>query len=182
MGKGVSTCATCDGAFFKGRDIVVVGGGDAALEEGSFLTRFAKSVTVVHRRQEFRATKLLVERAKGNPKMAFFLDEVVTEIVGAERVEGVRIKNVVTGAERLHATEGVFIMVGHLPNTGFLKGTVDLDKAGYIVADARQRTSVEGIWAAGECADSIYRQLITSAGDGVKAALEATRWLEANPA
>lgn len=182
MGRGVSTCATCDGAFFRGRDIVVVGGGDAALEEGIFLTRFANSLKVIHRRQEFRATKLLVERATANAKMEFFLDQIVTEVLGADKVEGVRIKNVATGEERLHPTEGVFIMVGHLPNTGFLKGFVELDEAGYIKANARQATSVPGIWAAGECADSIYRQLVTSAGDGVKASLEATRWLEENPA
>lgn len=178
MGRGVSTCATCDGAFFRDREVVVVGGGNSALEEGAFLTRFASKVTVVHRRQGFRATPLIVERARSNPKMAWELDQVVEAVLGDDTVAGVRVRHVPTGEQRDLGADGVFVLIGHDPNTGFLQGFVDLDEDGYVVVDPGQATSREGVWAAGDCADPRYKQLVTSAGDGVKAALNAIHWLE----
>ncbi len=176
-GRGVSYCATCDGAFFKDKKVVVVGGGDSALEEGLFLTRYASSVTVFHRRDSLRAGAVLQKRAFAHPKMKFVWNTVVTEVVGKEKVEAVKIKNLQTGEENLFPTDGVFIFIGHTPNTQIFKDQIEM-KDGYIQVDERMHTSVEGVFAAGEAADSHFRQVITSAGMGAAAAIEATHFLE----
>jgi thioredoxin reductase (NADPH) len=177
VGKGVSYCATCDGAFFKGKRVVVVGGGDSALEESLFLTRFASSVTIVHRRDKFRAGALLQNRARQNPKINFILNHVVTEVAGKEKVEAVKIKNVLTGEVTERPTDGIFIFVGHTPNTQLFQDQLDMEN-GYIRIDQRMHTSIPGVFAAGEAADSHFKQVITSAGMGAAAAIEATRFLE----
>ncbi|MBN1991549.1 MAG: thioredoxin-disulfide reductase [Anaerolineae bacterium] len=176
-GRGVSYCATCDGFFFRERDIVVVGGGDSALEEAIFLTRFARSVTVIHRRDELRAGPILQTRAKKNEKINFIWDTVVTRIKGEAAVTGLELKNVKTGETWTHPTDGVFIAIGHIPNSALFKGQLEIDEQGFIVTDRRLRASVEGVWAAGEITDSVFRQAITSAGMGAAAAIEAERWL-----
>jgi thioredoxin reductase (NADPH) len=177
-GRGVSYCATCDGWFFKDRDIVVVGGGDSALEESLFLTRFASSVTIVHRRDELRAGPHMQARAGANPKISFRYNAVVTEVKGGERVEAVTLEDKKTGERRDLTTDGVFIFIGHVPNTGLFKDILDLDERGYLIVDRQMRTSVEGVFAAGEVADPTFRQVITSAGMGAAAAMMAQRWLE----
>ena len=179
VGRGVSYCGTCDGWFFKDKDIVVVGGGDSALEEGLFLTRFANSVTIIHRRDELRAGAILQKRAFNNPKIKFIWDTVVTEIQGENAVSAVKLENVKTGEETIHATNGVFIFIGHTPNTEMFAGQIDLDEAGYIVISQQMETSKPGVYAAGEVADPDFRQVITSAGMGAAAAISATRYLEA---
>jgi thioredoxin reductase (NADPH) len=176
-GKGVSYCATCDGWFFKEKKVVVVGGGDSALEEGLFLTRYANSVTIFHRRESLRAGAVLQKRALEHPKMKFVWNTVLSEVVGKEKVEAVRTKNVQTGEEGLFPTEGVFIFIGHTPNTRMFEGQVKM-KNGYIKVDDHMNTSVAGVYAAGEAADSHFRQVITSAGMGAAAAIEATHFLE----
>uniref|UniRef100_A0A7C4PKM5 Thioredoxin reductase n=1 Tax=Anaerolinea thermolimosa TaxID=229919 RepID=A0A7C4PKM5_9CHLR len=177
-GKGVSYCATCDGWFFKDKRVVVVGGGDSALEEGLFLTRYATSVTVIHRRSQLRAGAILQSRAFANEKMHFIWDTVVTEIVGKDAVQAVRLKNLKSGEETLFPTDGVFIFIGHTPNTQIFQGQLEIDENGYIVVDKRMRTSVPGVFAAGEAADSLYRQVVTSAGMGAAAAMQAVKFLE----
>lgn len=177
-GKGVSYCATCDGHFFQGKDVIVVGGGDSALEEGLFLTRFATSVTIIHRRDELRGGKILQNRAFNNPKIKFIWDSVVTEILGDGIVNGVKIKNVKTGGEHVEETEGVFIFIGHTPNTELFEGKLPMDEKGYLIVDAKMQTGVPGVYAAGEVADSTFRQVITSAGMGTAAAMQAIRFLE----
>lgn len=177
-GRGVSYCATCDGWFFRDKKVVVIGGGDSALEEGIFLTRYARSVTIIHRRDTFRAGAILQKRARDNEKINFVLNSVVTEVVGTEAVEAVQVKNVLTGEESQIPTDGVFIFIGHTPNTGFVRGQLEMDKAGYIVTDKLMQTSVEGVFAAGEAADPNYRQVITSAGMGAAAAMQAVKYLE----
>lgn len=177
-GRGVSYCATCDGHFFQGKDVVVVGGGDSALEEGLFLTRFATSVTIIHRRDELRAGAILQKRAFSNPKIKFIWDTVVTEIVGEEIVKAVKLHNKVTGEDSVMETEGVFIFIGHLPNTHLFEGKLEMDDQGYLVVDSYMRTGVPGVFAAGEVADSHFRQVVTSAGMGAAAAMQATRFLE----
>ena len=177
-GRGVSYCATCDGWFFKDKRVVVVGGGDSALEEGLFLTRYATSVTVIHRRSQLRAGAILQSRAFANEKMHFIWDTVVTEIVGKDAVEAVRLKNLKSGEETLFPTDGVFIFIGHTPNTQIFQGQLEIDENGYIVVDKRMRTSVPGVFAAGEAADSLYRQVVTSAGMGAAAAMQAVKFLE----
>lgn len=177
-GRGVSWCGTCDGWFFREKDVVVVGGGDSAIEEGIFLTRYASSVTVIHRRDTLRAGAILQSRAFANPKMKFLWNTVVTEISGKDAVESVRLQNVVTGEEIEHKTDGVFIFIGHTPNTSLFKGQVDMDAGGYIQANGLMETSVPGVYAAGEAADPNFRQVITSAGMGAAAAMQAIKFLE----
>ena len=177
-GRGVSYCATCDGWFFKDRDVVVVGGGDSALEEGIFLTRYADTVTIVHRRDEFRAGPILQERARTNPKMRFIWNTVVKEISGDGAVEEIRLEDVRTGDKKTHPVEGVFIFIGHTPNTDLFKGQLDMDEHGYLIVDQYMRTNVPGVFAAGEVADSHFRQVITSAGMGAAAAMEAGHYLD----
>ena len=180
-GTGVSYCGTCDGFFFRGKDIVVVGGGDSALEEGIFLTRFAKSVNIIHRRDELRGGVQLQQRAFNNDKISFTWNTVVEEIVGGDNgVEAVRLKNRVTGEETLHATDGVFIFIGHDPNNAVFGEQIALNENGYIITDQRYRTNVDGVFAAGEIQDEIWRQVATSVGQGTSAAMSAIQWLEAN--
>jgi thioredoxin reductase (NADPH) len=177
-GRGVSYCATCDGWFFIDKKVVVVGGGDSAMEESVFLTRYASDITIIHRREALRAGALLQERARGNPKIKFIWSTVVTEIVGVEKVEAVRLKNVNTGEEALYLTDGVFIFIGHTPNTHMFKGQLKMDGKGYIKVDNLMQTNIPGVFAAGEVADPNFRQVVTSAGMGAAAAIQATRFLE----
>jgi thioredoxin reductase (NADPH) len=176
-GKGVSYCATCDGSFFKDKEVAVVGGGDSALEEALFLTRFASSVTIIHRRNELRAGVLLQKRANENPKIHFLLDSVVEEIKGKDKVNSLLIKNTAKNLNNILKVDGVFIFIGHTPNTQLFKTCLDLDDKGYLEVDQRMRTKIPGIFAAGEAADGLYRQVITSAGMGAAAGIEATRFL-----
>ena len=176
-GRGVSYCATCDGWFFNGKEVVVVGGGDSALEEGLFLTRFASKVTIIHRRDELRAGKVLQKRAFSNEKIQFIWNSVVEEIIGDEKVSGVRLHNRVTGEDSVFPTDGVFVFIGHTPNSQLFQGQLEIDEHGYLVVDRYYRTSKEGVWAAGEIADSTFRQVITSAGMGASAAIMVERWL-----
>lgn len=177
-GRGVSYCATCDGWFFKEKKVVVIGGGDSALEEAIFLTRFATSVTIVHRRDELRAGAILQRRATENPKISFIWDTVPEEILGKDGVEGVRLRNLKTGEETTFAADGMFIFIGHTPNTQIFKGQVDLDGNGYIQTDMTMKTNIPGVFAAGEVMDSHFRQVVTSAGMGAAAAIQAGRYLE----
>lgn len=177
-GRGVSYCATCDGWFFKDKDVVVVGGGDSALEEGLFLTRYANSITIIHRRDELRAGVILQKRAQSNPKVKFIWDSIVTDILGDDAVTSVRLKNVKTGDETEIPTDGVFIFIGHDPNSQLFNDQVDMDELGYLSVDSRMHTSVPGVYAAGEIADSTFRQVITSAGMGAAAAMQAIHFLE----
>jgi thioredoxin reductase (NADPH) len=177
-GHGVSYCATCDGYFFKEKRVVVVGGGDSALEEGLFLTRYAYSVTIVHRRDSLRAGAILQKRAHDNPKIHFVWNSVISEIVGDRLVEGVKVQNVVSGEESLLPTDGVFIFIGHTPNTNLFKGQLDMDERGYIKTDLLMQASVPGVYAAGEAADPNFRQVVTSAGMGAAAAMQAIKYLE----
>ena len=178
-GRGVSYCATCDGWFFKDKKVVIVGGGDSALEEGLFITRYASSVTVIHRRDELRASPLLQKRAKEHQKMNFIWDTVLTEVVGTEKVDTLKLKNVKTGVESTFDTDGLFIFIGHIPNTQMFTGQVEMSELGYVVVNDKMETSVEGVYAAGEIADPHFRQVVTSAGMGAAAAIQATRFLEA---
>lgn len=180
LGKGVSSCATCDGAFFKGAKLVVVGGGDSAMEEATFLTRFASEVTLVHRRDTFRASKIMVDRALSNPKIKVIYDTGIEEILGDESVKGARVKNLKTGKISELPCEGFFVAIGHEPNTAFLKGQLDLDPKGYIILPKRPTTytNVPGVFAAGDVQDTIYRQAITAAASGCSAAIDAERYLE----
>jgi len=177
IGHGVSSCATCDGFFFKGKEIAVVGGGDAALEEANFLTKFASKVTVIHRRDELRASKIMQERAKKNPKITFIWNSEVTEVLGSERIEGLKLRDTVTGKESEFKTEGLFVAIGHAPNTPFLNNQVEVDKKGYIVVKNNTYTSVEGVFVGGDVQDYRYRQAITAAGLGCMAAMDAEKWL-----
>jgi thioredoxin reductase (NADPH) len=184
MGYGVSACATCDGFFFKALEVVVVGGGDTAIEEATFLTKFASKVTIVHRRDQLRASKIMQEKAQKNPKIAFVWDSVVEEILGKEEngkksVTGVKLKNVRTGVVSVLKTDGVFMGIGHQPNTQLFGSQLEMDSVGYLVVKGRStHTSVAGVFAAGDVADSVYRQAISAAGSGCMAAIDAERWLE----
>lgn len=178
LGMGVSTCATCDGAFFKDREIAIVGGGDSAMEEALFLTRFASKVKVIHRRDELRASKIMQERAFAEEKIEFIWNSEVVEVLGENAVSGARLRDTVTGEESELELSGLFVAIGHVPNTDFVKGVVDLDENGYIATHERTRTNVEGIFAAGDALDHVYRQAITASGQGCMAAIDAGRWLE----
>ncbi|HLW16226.1 MAG TPA: thioredoxin-disulfide reductase [Actinomycetota bacterium] len=181
LGRGVSTCATCDGFFFRGRELVVVGGGDSAVEEAIFLTKFATKVTIIHRRDELRASKIMQDRARANEKISFLWNTVVDEVAGSDgAVTGLKLKNVKTGEVSDFKTDGLFIAIGHDPNTQLFKGQLELDDNGYIVAQhPRTQTSVAGVFACGDVVDHIYRQAITAAGTGCAAAIDAERFLEA---
>jgi thioredoxin reductase (NADPH) len=179
MGHGLSTCATCDGFFFRGQHIAVVGGGDSAVEEATFLTRFADKVTLIHRRDTLRASKIMQDRAFANPKIEFLWDTVVTDLVGDERVEGVRVRNVKSGGESTLPVTGVFVAIGHRPNTDLFADLLDRDEDGYLLTrDGSTATNVEGVFACGDVQDRVYRQAITAAGTGCMAAIDAERWLE----
>ncbi len=180
LGRGVSTCATCDGAFFRGKEVLVVGGGDTAVEEALFLTRFAAKVTIVHRRDQLRASKILSGRAEKNPRISFLWDTVIEEVHDVERreVRGATVRNVKTGKTRNLAADGLFVAIGHDPNTEIFQGKLELD-GGYIVLKHGSMTSVEGVFAAGDVHDPVYRQAVTAAGCGCRAAIDAERWLEA---
>ena len=180
LGHGVSTCATCDGFFFRGMDLIVVGGGDSAMEEALFLTRFATKVTVVHRRDTLRASKIMQDRAFANEKIEFVWDSVVDEVLGDGQVSGALLKNVKTGEERRMEAGGVFVAIGHTPNTKLFEGQLQLSNGYIAVQEPTTRTSVEGVFAAGDCVDFIYRQAITAAGMGCQAAIDAERFLEAH--
>jgi thioredoxin reductase (NADPH) len=177
LGYGVSTCATCDGFFFRDKQIVVVGGGDSALEEALFLTKFGDRVTVVHRRKDLRASKIMQDRAFRNDKVHFIWDSVVTEVVGDDRVSGVRIRDVVSGQERTLPTDGLFVAIGHAPNTDLFKGQLEMDPAGYLVTTSGTKTAVPGVFACGDVQDHEYRQAVTAAGSGCMAAIDTERYL-----
>lgn len=178
IGRGVSFCATCDGFFFREKDVVVVGGGDSAMEEALFLTRFANHVKVIHRRDELRAGEALKKRAFANEKVSFVWDTVVDEIVGNGKVESVKMRNVKSGDESMMNTDGVFIFIGHYPNSDLFKGQLDLDEHEYVITDEKMMTSVPGVFAAGEIQDPVFRQIATSVGQGCAAAMMTERWLE----
>ena len=182
IGHGVSSCATCDGFFFRDRPVTVIGGGDSAMEEATFLTKFATEVTVAHRREEFRASKIMLDRAQKNEKIRWALNTVVDEVydVGQNEVTGVRFRDTKDGTTRDHPTSALFLAIGHIPNTKIFGGQLDLDPDGYILSKGGARTSVEGVFHAGDVEDRVYRQAVTAAGAGCKAAMEAERFLEAN--
>ncbi|HVZ81250.1 MAG TPA: thioredoxin-disulfide reductase [bacterium] len=179
IGRGVSACATCDGFFFKNQEIAVVGGGDSAMEEANFLTKFGKTVTIIHRREEFRASKIMLERAKANPKIQWATNTVITELVGDKVLEAIKTKNVKTGEEKQMPVTGLFFAIGHTPNTAIFKGQLDMDEVGYLKLPHPPKTitNIEGVFAAGDVADHYYRQAISAAGMGCMAAIEAERWL-----
>src|SRR5690606_18808823 len=185
MGYGVSACATCDGFFFKNQKVLVVGGGDTAMEEANYLSRFASEVTIIHRRDEFRASKIMTERAKKNPKIKFLTNKVVEEVLGKEEnnrkvMTGVVLKDVHDLSSTTVDADGLFIAIGHKPNTELFKGILDMDETGYLkVKPGSTYTNIEGVFAAGDVADKVYRQAVTAAGSGCMAAIDAERWLEA---
>ena len=182
MGRGVSTCATCDGFFFRDKPICVIGGGDSAMEEATFLTRFASKVYIIHRRQGLRASKIMADRAKANPKIEFILDTIVEDVLGEEVVEAVKLKNAKTGEESVLKVDGVFVAIGHTPNTKLFNGSIETDDSGYILTSTdrnnRSATNITGVYACGDVQDSHYRQAITAAGSGCAAALDAEHYLE----
>ncbi len=182
IGRGVSYCATCDGFFFRGKDVVVVGGGDSALEEGIFLTKFASNVTVIHRRDELRAGQALQIRARANEKISFIWDTVVEEIRGEGQVKEILLRNVKTDETSVMTTDGVFIFIGHFPNSAFLQGQLAMDEANFVITDELMRTSVPGVFAAGEIQDPIYKQISTSIGQGAAAAMQLEKWLSEHEA
>ena len=178
LGRGVSSCATCDGFFFRDQDIAVIGGGDSAMEEATFLTRFARSVTIVHRREEFRASKIMLTRARDNDKIRFLTNTVVAEVLGDGSVTGLGLRDVVTGDESTLDVTGVFVAVGHDPRSGLVKGQLDVDHDGYVLVRGNTtHTSLDGVFAAGDLVDRTYRQAVTAAGTGCSAAIDAERWL-----
>lgn len=177
IGRGVSTCATCDGFFFRDRRLAVVGGGDTAMEEALFLTKFASSVTVIHRRDTLRASKIMQQRATANEKISFIWDTVVVDVLGEDKVTGLRLRNVKTGEESTFECDGLFVAIGHQPNTEIFKGQLELDEAGYIKVRERTRTNIPGVFVAGDVHDYMYRQAVTAAGSGCMAAMDCERWL-----
>jgi len=180
LGHGVSTCATCDGFFFRSQEIAVIGGGDSAMEEAIFLTKFANKVTVIHRREELRASKIMQDRAFANPKIAFLWNTVVDDVIGNGKVEALALRDIESGVTSQLGVNGVFVAIGHTPNTALFEGQLELDPNGYIVTyDGTMRTSVDGVFACGDVQDHVYRQAVTAAGTGCMAAIEAERWLEA---
>jgi len=179
LGRGVSTCATCDGFFFRGQELIVVGGGDSAMEEATFLTKFATKVTIVHRRDEFRASAIMLDRARANPKIAFVTNTVVDEVLGDGAVSAVRVRNTLTNEVTDMPAGGMFVAIGHDPTTALFKGQLELDDAGYIIVKhPRTETSITGVFACGDVVDHIYRQAITAAGTGCAASIDAERYLE----
>jgi thioredoxin reductase (NADPH) len=179
IGHGLSTCATCDGFFFRGKEIAVVGGGDSAIEEASFLTKFASKVTLIHRRDSFRASKIMQDRALNNPKIEMLWNTAVTDIVGKDQLESISLKNTVTGAESSMNVAGLFIAIGHRPNTDVFKGVIDMEDSGYLITRPDSTyTNIEGVFACGDVKDHVYRQAITAAGSGCMAAIDTERWLE----
>lgn len=179
IGRGISTCATCDGFFFRGKRLFVIGGGDTAMDDSLFLTRFAEKVTIVHRRDALRASKILQQQVSANPKIDFIRNSVVEEFLGDDLLEGVRLRNVRTAEITPHSCDGVFLAIGHVPNTEIFKGQIELDPDGYVVTTDGTKTNVEGVFAAGDVVDKIYRQAITAAASGCIAALTAEKWLAA---
>jgi thioredoxin reductase (NADPH) len=179
-GHGVSWCATCDGFFFRDQEIAVVGGGDSALEEATFLTKFADKVTVIHRRKELRASKIMQDRAFRNEKIDFIWDTVVTDLEGDTKLTGAKLRNVVSGEESVLPVAGLFVAIGHVPNTDLFQGQLEMDEAGYLITQNGMNTSVEGVFACGDVQDHTYRQAITAAGTGCMAAIDAERWLESH--
>jgi thioredoxin reductase (NADPH) len=180
LGHGVSTCATCDGFFFRSQEIAVIGGGDSAMEEAIFLTKFANKVTVIHRREELRASKIMQDRAFANPKIEFLWNTVVDDVIGNGKVEALALRDIESGVTSQLGVNGVFVAIGHTPNTALFEGQLELDPNGYIVTyDGTMRTSVDGVFACGDVQDHVYRQAVTAAGTGCMAAIEAERWLEA---
>ena len=178
QGRGVSACATCDGFFFKNKDVAVIGGGDTAMEEATFLTRYANHVTVIHRRDTLRASKIMQDRAFKNPKISFIWDTEITEVLGENEVTGLQLHNVKTDEVSILPVQGFFLAIGHQPNTELFKGILDMDNIGYIVPVEHTMTNIPGVFAAGDVTDHRYRQAVTAAGDGCRAAIDAERWLE----
>jgi thioredoxin reductase (NADPH) len=177
-GKGVTSCATCDGAFYKGKDVVVAGGGDSAMEEATFLTRFASKVTIVHRRAELRASKIMIERAQKNPKISWLLGKNITEVYGNGKVAGLKLKDASSGAESQIEAQGLFLAIGHIPNSMLFKGVIKTDADGYILVDHKTQTNIPGVFACGDVVDRHFRQAVTAAGSGCAAAISAERYLE----
>ncbi len=179
MGRGVSTCATCDGAFYKNQEIFLVGGGDSAMEEATFLTRFASKVTVVHRRDFLRASKIMQERALSNPKIAFLWNSAISKLIGESELEALEIENQKSGEKTVFKTMGLFVAIGHTPNTALFKGKLDMDENGYLLTEGKSsHTAIPGVFACGDVQDHVYRQAITAAGSGCSAAIDCERWLE----
>ncbi len=177
-GRGVTACATCDGFFFKGKDVAVIGGGDTAMEEAIFLTRYVDHVTVIHRRNSLRASKIMQDRAFKNPKISFIWESEVTEVLGEDEVRGLRLRNLATGEESVLPVQGLFLAIGHKPNTELFAGVIDMDRAGYITPVEFTMTNIPGVFAGGDVTDHRYRQAVTAAGDGCRTAIDAERWLE----